>query len=53
MKEDSDFLTINKAEYNLENGKKGKIAIFLYNGKSNPEAILNLAVNQYLGKKKG
>ncbi len=41
-------LTINEAEYPLENGEKGKIAVFIYGGKSDPSKVLDLAVQQYV-----
>lgn len=42
-------LKINEAETYLENGKKGKIAVFLYAGEEDPSAILDYAVKQYVG----
>ena len=42
-------LKINEAETELENGKKGKIAVFLYTGKFDPKPILDYAVKQYVG----
>jgi len=41
-------LTINYAEYNLENGGKGKIAVFIYVGKSDPKKVLDRAVHEYV-----
>lgn len=42
-------LKINEAETELENGKKGKIAVFLYAGEEDPSPILEYAVKQYVG----
>jgi hypothetical protein len=42
-------LTINESEYDLENGNKGKIAVFMYGGNSDPSKILNYAINEYVG----
>lgn len=42
-------LRINEAETYLENGKKGKIAVFLYAGECDPKPILDYAVKQYVG----
>lgn len=42
-------MRINEAEYKLENGEKGKIAVFLYGGSGDPAAHLNLAVSKYVG----
>jgi hypothetical protein len=42
-------LTINEAEYELPNNIKGKIAVFIYIGKSDPEKILDNAVSIYVG----
>lgn len=42
-------LTINEAEYALENGGKGKIAVFIYAGISDPKKVLDLAIHQYVG----
>ena len=41
-------LTINESEYDLEKGGKGKIAVFIYAGKSDPKKILDLAINEYV-----
>jgi hypothetical protein len=41
-------LTINEAEYELLNGK-GKIAVFLYSGESDPSKILDFAIKKYVG----
>jgi len=43
-----DGLTINEAFYDLEKGGKGKIAVFIYSGKSDPSKILDYAVNTYI-----
>jgi spermidine synthase len=42
-------LTINESEYNLENGKKGKVAVFLYSGSGDPIKILHNAIKSYVG----
>jgi hypothetical protein len=47
MKEIPD-LKINTAEYDLPNGAKGKIAVFIYSGNGNPTAWLDLAVGKYV-----
>ncbi len=41
-------LTINESEYDLEGGGKGKIAVFIYAGKSDPKKVLDLAAHQYV-----
>ena len=41
-------LTISEAEYALENGT-GKMAVFIYAGKSDPKKVLDLAILQYVG----
>ena len=41
-------LTINEAEYDLEKGGKGKIAVFIYVGKSDPKKVLDWAVHEYV-----
>jgi hypothetical protein len=41
-------LTINEAEYNLPMGGKGKIAVFMYSGDSDPKTILDNAVSNYV-----
>ncbi len=43
-------LTINEAIYNLENGSKGKIAVFIYSGSENPAEVLRNAIFEYVGK---
>ena len=43
-------LTINEAEYKLENGDNGKIAVLIYNGNKDPKQILDYAVKEYTGK---
>jgi hypothetical protein len=40
-------LRINEAEYDLENGNKGKVAVFLYGGED-PKPILDYAVRIYV-----
>lgn len=40
-------LSINEAIYDLENGKKGKIAVLIYSGSGDPKPILDYAVNIY------
>lgn len=42
-------LTINQAEYNLTDGRKGKMAVFIYSGSSDPSKILDMAVHTYVG----
>jgi hypothetical protein len=42
-------LTINESEYNLEGGKKGRIAVFMYSGEADPSKILDYAVQKYVG----
>jgi len=39
---------INEAEYDLKNGEKGKLAVFLYAGDEDPRPILNNAVRNYV-----
>jgi hypothetical protein len=41
-------LTINEAEYELEMGGKGKIAVFIYTGSGDPKQILDYAVHEYV-----
>lgn len=41
-------MMINEAEFNLENGGKGKIAVFIYTGGGDPEKFLDQAVNGYV-----
>ena len=41
-------LTISEADYNLANGNKGKIAVFLYTGGAEPRKILDYAVMKYV-----
>ncbi len=43
-----DGLTINESEYDLNNGKKGKIAVLIYNGSADPTKVLDYAVHQYV-----
>ncbi len=47
--ENIEGLTINESEYDLENNKRGKIAVFIYTGGADPSKILNYAVNEYVG----
>lgn len=44
-------LTINESEFILENGKVGKIAVFLYCGNYDPQVYLDMAVENYTKKK--
>jgi hypothetical protein len=46
-------LTINESEFPLENGKWGKIAVFLYSGPRDPRPILDGAVEEYTKLKDG
>lgn len=41
-------LRINEAEYPLENGKKGKIAVLIYTGSADPRPVLNSAIHSYV-----
>ena len=41
-------LRINEAEYDLKNGEKGKVAVFLYGGDEDPRPILDYAVRMYV-----
>jgi hypothetical protein len=41
-------LTINESVYDLSNGKKGKIAVLIYNGAGDPTKVLDYAVHQYV-----
>ena len=41
-------MRINESEYDLANGKKGKIAVFLYNGNQDPRSILDYCVKEYV-----
>jgi len=41
-------IRINESEYDLENGKKGKLAIFLYSGPSDPKPELDKAIRIYV-----
>ena len=40
-------LTINEAEYNLADGGKGKLAVFIYTGSADPKKVLDYAVSIY------
>jgi len=42
-------LFINEGEYDLENGEKGKVAVFTYHGSGDPYRILRWAVKSYVG----
>lgn len=42
-------LTINQSEYQLENGGKGKIAVFIYAGSGDPKQMLDYAIHEYVG----
>ena len=42
-------LYINEAEYDLENGEKGKVAVFIYHGSDNPSKVLDWAISSYVG----
>ncbi len=41
-------LSISKAEYELEEGRKGIIAVFIYTGSADPKKVLDFAVHQYV-----
>jgi hypothetical protein len=41
-------LKINEAEYDLPTGTKGKIAVFIYSGDSDPSKILDNAIREYV-----
>jgi len=41
-------MRINESEYDLANGEKGKIAVFLYNGDQDPKSILDYCVKKYV-----
>ena len=42
-------LTINESRYELAGGKgKGKLAVFIYAGKSDPKVMLDLAIKEYV-----
>lgn len=43
-------LTINEATYDLPDGKKGKIAVFMYSGGADPKIVLDKAVKEYVGE---
>lgn len=42
-------LTINESEYDLDNGQKGRIAVFMYSGEADPSKVLDYAVHKYVG----
>ena len=50
MAEKIEGLTINEAEYPLTNGRKGKLAIFMYSGQADPSRVLDYAVSEYVGR---
>lgn len=41
-------LTISESEFRLENGRMGKIAVFIYCGDRDPSGILDMAVREYV-----
>jgi len=41
-------LKINESTYNLENGKKGKVAVFIYAGSHDPRPIIDSAIRIYV-----
>lgn len=43
-----DGMRINEAEYPLENGKKGKIAVLMYTGSADPRPVLDYAIKSYV-----
>ncbi len=45
-------LTISESEFNLKNGNKGKLVIFIYSGERDPKSILNLAICEFCGDNK-
>lgn len=45
-------LRINEAEYDLENGKKGKVAVLIYTGSADPRPVLDYAIRSYVGNAK-
>lgn len=42
-------IRINEAEYDLANGKKGKLAVFFYSGDGDPRKFLDHYTKQYAG----
>lgn len=42
-------IRINEAEYDLENGEKGKLAVFFYSGDKDPRKILDHYTKLYAG----
>jgi hypothetical protein len=42
-------LTINETFYDLKDGKKGKLAVFIYYGLEDPRVHLDTAISQYVG----
>lgn len=45
----TDGLTINEAEYDLPDNRKGKIAVFMYSGEGDPKKVLDNAIKEYVG----
>lgn len=41
-------LSISFSDYTLENGETGRVAVFIYNGNSNPKEVLDRAVREYV-----
>lgn len=50
MKKINKDLTINETTFELNKNKKGKIAVFMYSGDSDPVKILDDAVRLYVGE---
>jgi hypothetical protein len=50
MKKINNDLTINETTFELNKNKKGKIAVFMYSGDSDPVKILDDAVRLYVGE---
>lgn len=40
-------LKINEVEYELEEGRKGKLAVLIYAGDEDPKSILDWGVSKY------
>ena len=40
-------IRINEAEYDLENGEKGKLAVFFYSGNGDPSRVLDYYTKLY------
>ena len=45
------MMKINESTYPLENGKLGKVAVFIYHGSGDPQPNLRYAVRKYVGDK--